>query len=159
MKIKNKKGVSPLIATVLLISFAVALGAVVINWGRNIEIAKDDKCADVEIKIREINDYDICYSDSGSNAYINFVVDNVGKQDLYGLSLWVVGEKGTKLFEVDNILIKKGILFDKKDKELIYDFTKYGQIRHVLFIPKIKIDSTIDICPKKSIKADKIGKC
>lgn len=31
----NKKGVSPLIATVLLIAFAVALGAIVMNWGRS----------------------------------------------------------------------------------------------------------------------------
>ena len=30
---KFKKGVSPLIATVLLIAFSVALGAVVMNWG------------------------------------------------------------------------------------------------------------------------------
>ena len=30
----NKKAVSPLIATVLLIAFAVALGAIVMNWGR-----------------------------------------------------------------------------------------------------------------------------
>jgi flagellin-like protein len=33
-KLMNKKGVSPLIATVLLIAFAVALGAIVMNWGR-----------------------------------------------------------------------------------------------------------------------------
>lgn len=160
MKIKNKKAVSPLIATVLLISFAVALGAVVMNWGRNIEISKPgDKCAGVEIKVREINNYNVCYSGFGSDAYINFIIDNIGKQDLYGLSLWVVGEKGTKLFEIDDILIKKGSLFDKKDKELIYDFDKYGQIKHIQFIPKIKIDETIDICPKNSIKADKVGIC
>ncbi len=30
---KNKKGISPLIATVLLIGFAVALAAVVMTWG------------------------------------------------------------------------------------------------------------------------------
>ncbi len=30
---RNKKGISPLIATVLLIGFAVALAAVVIKWG------------------------------------------------------------------------------------------------------------------------------
>jgi len=34
MRMSNKKGVSPLIATVLLIAFAVALGAIVMNWGR-----------------------------------------------------------------------------------------------------------------------------
>jgi flagellin-like protein len=32
---KNKKAVSPLIATVLLIAFAVALGAIVMNWGES----------------------------------------------------------------------------------------------------------------------------
>ncbi|MBT7149091.1 hypothetical protein HN947_03100 [Candidatus Woesearchaeota archaeon] len=31
--IKNKRGISPLIATVLLIGFAVALAAVVMTWG------------------------------------------------------------------------------------------------------------------------------
>lgn len=31
----NKKAVSPLIATVLLIAFAVALGAIVMNWGES----------------------------------------------------------------------------------------------------------------------------
>lgn len=31
---KSKRGISPLIATVLLIAFAVALGAVVMSWGR-----------------------------------------------------------------------------------------------------------------------------
>ena len=30
-----KKAVSPLIATVLLIAFAVALGAIVMNWGES----------------------------------------------------------------------------------------------------------------------------
>ena len=33
MKMMNKKGISPLIATVLLIGFAVALAAVVMTWG------------------------------------------------------------------------------------------------------------------------------
>jgi len=156
----NKKGVSPLIATVLLIAFAVALGAVIMNWGRNIEISKPgDKCSGVEIKVREINNYNICYSSNGSDAYINFVIDNTGKQDLNGLSLWIVGEKGTQLSEIDDILIKKNSLFDKKDKELTYDLDKYGQIKHIQFIPKIKIDATIDICPKNSIKADKVGIC
>lgn len=32
---KHRKGVSPLIATVLLMAFAVALGAIVMTWGKN----------------------------------------------------------------------------------------------------------------------------
>ena len=160
MKSINKKGVSPLIATVLLIAFAVALGAVVMNWGRNIEFSQsEDKCAGVEIKVRETKDYAVCYSGTGNNIYLNFIIDNIGRQDLYGLSIWVVGSKGTRLFELKDILIKKGALFDKKDNELTYELDTYGEIKHLQFIPKIKIDGTIDICPKNSIRADKISRC
>ena len=65
----NKRGVSPLIATVLLISFAVALGAVVLNWGRNLDISKPgDKCTGITIKIRTINNAQVCYAGSGQNG-------------------------------------------------------------------------------------------
>ncbi len=33
----GKRGISPLIATVLLVAFAVALGAVVMNWAKGVE--------------------------------------------------------------------------------------------------------------------------
>ena len=63
---RSNKAVSPLIATVLLIAFAVALGAVVMNWGRgyvedtaNIARERSDtevKCAsDVDVSIVEID--------------------------------------------------------------------------------------------------------
>ena len=35
MRMRNKKGISPLIATVLLIGFTVALAGIVITWGSN----------------------------------------------------------------------------------------------------------------------------
>ena len=39
----NKKGISPLIATVLIIGFTVALAAVIITWGgRFIQQTQDD---------------------------------------------------------------------------------------------------------------------
>lgn len=155
----QKKGVSPLIATVLLISFAVALGAVVMNWGRNIDIIKpDDKCAGAEIKVRKTN-YEVCFAGLGSGAYINFIIDNTGSVDIDGLGIWIVGTKGTKFHDFDNIKIKKGELLDIKDKSINYDFNTYGDIKHVQFIPKIKSNDAIDICPKNAIKADLIDVC
>ena len=46
----NKKGVSPLIATVLLVVIAVALGAFVMNFGKNIEagVYVIDECREFE---------------------------------------------------------------------------------------------------------------
>ena len=158
--IKTKKGVSPLIATILLIAFAVALGSVVMNWGLNLNLGNTkDMCRSVEIKIRNIDVAEVCFGGVGTNGYINFIIDNTGGTDISGLAIWIVGDKGTKLFDLDHVTIKKGTLFDKKDKEVAYDFTKFGNMKQVQFIPKIKVSETIEICPKNAIKADKIGVC
>lgn len=157
---KSKKGVSPLIATILLIAFAVALGSVVMNWGLSLDLGKSaDKCKNIEIKIRNIDSTEICFGGFGQNAYINFVIDNTGTTDVSGLAIWIVGDKGTRLFDLDNISIKKGSLYDKKDKEVTYDFEKYGNIKQAQFIPKIKLEQTTEICPKNAVKVEKIGVC
>jgi len=157
---RSKKGVSPLIATVLLIAFAVALGSVVMNWGLNLNIGKGaDSCSSVEIKIRNIEASEVCFGGFGQNGYINFIIDNTGAADITGLAVWIVGDKDTRLFDLDNILVKKGSLYDKTDKQVSYDFSKYGNIKQVQFIPKIESNQAKEICPKNAVKADKIGIC
>ena len=156
----NKKGVSPLIATVLLISFAVALGSVVLNWSTNLGTSQSgDACSGVSIKIRNIESLGVCYSGSGQDAYINFLVDNNGVVDIIGLGIWIVGQKGTKLLDLDDFSIKKGDILGIEDDSVKYDFDTYGDIKHVQFIPKVKITDSIDICPRNSVKAEKIGVC
>lgn len=156
----SKRGVSPLIATVLLIAFAVALGSVVMNWGLNLNLGKStDLCRGVEIMTRNLDASQVCFGGFGQNGYINFILDNTGSLDISGIAIWIVGDKGTRLFDLDNILIKKGSLYDKKDKEVSYDFSMFGNIKQVQFIPKVKADQSTEICPKNAIKAEKIGIC
>src|SRR3989338_3985396 len=156
----SKKGVSPLIATVLLIAFAVALGSVVMNWGLNLDLAKaSDVCAGIEIKIRNVGSSEACFGGIGSNGYINFIIYNLGSSDINGIAIWMIGEKGTKLFDLDNIQIKKDSLYEKDDKEVSYDFSTYGSIKQVQFIPKIRQDQSTEICPKNAIVAKSINQC
>lgn len=156
----NKRGVSPLIATVLLISFAVALGSVVLNWGRNLDISKPgDTCSGVSINIRNIEDLGACYVGSGQDAYIRFIIDNNGDIAVAGLGIWVVGQKGTKLLDLDDFSLKLGELLSIEDNKVTYDFNTYGDIKHVQFIPKVKVGDSIDICPRNSVKVDKVGPC
>ncbi len=159
-KVFNKRGVSPLIATVLLISFAVALGSVVLNWGRNLDIAKPgDACSGAVIKMRNIADAEVCYAGSGSNTYINFVIDNIGSIDIDGLGAWITGEKGTKLLDFNNMSIKKGQLLDIKDKSIVYDSSTYGAIKNIQFFPKVMGTDALEICSRNSVKATKIKAC
>jgi len=156
----NKRGVSPLIATVLLISFAVALGSVVLNWGRNIDISKPgDICSGTNIKIRNINDAQVCYSNSGNNAYINFIIDNDGTKDVDGLGIWITGETGTELLDLNDFSIKKGELLDIKDNSVSYNLNAYGKIKSIQFFPKIINGDTLEICARNSVKAESVGLC
>ena len=159
-ELNSKKSVSPLIATVLLIAFAVALGSVVMNWGLNLNLGKPtDSCRGVEIKLRAIDSSEACYGGFGPSSYINFIADNTGTTDIQGLAVWIVGDKGTSFVDLGNILIKKGDIYDKKDKEFNYDPNIVGNIRQIQFIPKIRVDQSTEICPKNAVKADKIAAC
>ena len=155
----SKKGVSPLIATILLIAFAVALGSVIMNWGLNLNLGKpDDKCGNVAVKIRYSENFEVCYGDFGQNGYINFILDNIGTADISGLTILIVGEKGTKLSELQKT-IKKGSLLDEKGKEVSYNFDVYGSINQVQFIPKVEVNHEIVVCAKNLAEANKIGVC
>ena len=86
---RSKKGISPLIATVLLIGFTVAVAAVIIIWSRNFVKEKAEKegvlsekrlqCENVEIDVQSINK---------NNREI--VVENKGNEVLDGFILRVV---------------------------------------------------------------------
>jgi flagellin-like protein len=156
----SKKGVSPLIATILLIAFAVALGSVIMNWGLNLSLGKsDDLCSSVEFKLRKIESADVCYGGFGANGYINFIVDNTGKPTIDGLSLWIIGEKDRKIIDVDDISLKSGFLYDKRDTSIGYDFNAYGKIDSIQIIPKINSDGSQKLCTKNAVEAQKIGIC
>ena len=123
---KNKKAVSPLIATILLIAFAVALGAVVMSWGRNVEFLKEEpgteKCADVNLKIEEINEIpQVFYGGTGSDGFIKFTISNIGSYDIDQLIVWVIGEKDTNIVELKQSSIKIGYPLIK---EIKHDFDK-----------------------------------
>jgi len=155
----KKRGVSPLIATVLLISFAVALATVVLNWGKNFEIiGEEDKCSGVSLTVRPTN-YEVCSGGSGKDSYINFIIDNTGSSDISGLRIFIVGDKGTEFHDFNTLKINKGELLDIKDQSISYDFETYGNIRKVQFTPKITVNDEIESCPKNEITADKIGVC
>ena len=85
-----RKAMSPLIATVLLIAFAVALGAMIMNWSTDTAMPENTPsqsaapCDNVRIEVGEAFGKPLfCYQDD----QVKFNVVNVGKTAIAGLQL------------------------------------------------------------------------
>jgi len=86
----NKKAVSPLIATVLLIAFTVALGAIVMNWGESFVRNTQDTASEAsegKIECTMAVDFDVINAeyveyDGDENATLNVLVRNAGDKEI-----------------------------------------------------------------------------
>lgn len=158
----GKKGVSPLIATVLLIAFAVALGAVVMNWGTNFVKEQTQKTEDttntklgcalrVSLKISEIDSTpQLCYGGGGEAGYIEMRLDNNDETTAIGaLSVSVGGEKGVYNNESINTTIPIGL---SAFVNLSYSYASYGKIKTVKIVPQIRIGGTLVSCGGSSLQ-------
>lgn len=76
----SKRGMSPLIATVLLIAFAVALGTMIMNWSSGIDAeAGLSVCKDVSFEVTQ----PVC---AGQNA-LTMVITNNGMGRIDGMEV------------------------------------------------------------------------
>jgi len=117
----RKKGLSPLIATVILISIAVALGVIVLDWGRGYikdttKYAKDSyetsvACKmDVDLDVVKIDGADqICYTNTTpTNFVIDMIIENKGRVDVYGVEITTISvEKKINLTKLTDLNIKR----------------------------------------------------
>ena len=152
----GKRGVSPLIATVLLIAFAVALGAVVMNWGRSFVQQQTDQAEKttqtklgcslrVSLKIAEIDSTpQICYGGGGDTGYIEIRLNNEDESNaIKGLSISVSGEKNTYNNDTINTTIPVGL---SAYLNMSYSYTSYGKIKSVRIVPSIIIGGVSTPC-------------
>jgi len=154
----NKRGISPLIATILLLFLAIGLGIIVMNWGRA-QVEAASKCSvDIGMKIVELNNIpEICYSGKGADGYIHFIVENGPNIDVTGLQIRVVGTRNIYNTEI-NEQIKAGYSLMR---DMPYDFNQFGGIRQVKISPKVILypgESAI-LCPEQAIIAENIRSC
>jgi len=154
-----KKGFSPLVATILLIAFSVALVSTVINWKGSIGTFNGGTCSKISFDIEILNDLQLCYKHSADTVELNFLIKNKGSIDIEGMSVLIIGTNGKIIDDLDDLFVKKDSLVDIKNLKIEYDLNKYGPINKVYFTPKIESDGDIDICPKLLTEAEKLGEC
>ncbi len=98
----NRKAISPLIASVLLIAFTMAIAAILTSWvtgftktqtgfvGEKAE--KQVKCTYATFKVQKS---DVVYNFSATTTKINVTVYNDGSEDLYNFTFTMITDKNT----------------------------------------------------------------
>ena len=147
----NKKAISPLIATLLLIAFTVALGVMIMNFGKNL-LNDYGGCDSIDIAIDEIQN-SLCYKEESSE--IAFTIINKGKTEVSSLTFQTIntqltGQDRFKEFNLPNSKIAPGA----------YHVGTHPYIKPegfvIKFIPKITFNNGEQICPDQAIEINSL---
>lgn len=110
----KKKGISPLIATVLLIAFVIVLFLIIAVWirksvvepvmpGTEGKIGTIIGCANTEIELIEA-----CVDDISNPTTITFTVDNIGDTEITNLKVRVLCITGAKFADITSLILPFG---------------------------------------------------
>lgn len=155
MQNRQKKGITPLMATLLLISFATAVGVVVINFSQA-QVEDAAQCViDINLKIPAVQGKDeICYD--GTKKEIIFTVENGVNIKVEGLVVNIIGSEQAETFELNEATIPKAGVYLGK---ITYDSTTSGEIRQIKISPKIMPYDQELICVEKALIIELVKPC
>ncbi len=151
----NKRGLSPILATIMLIFAAIVVGVAVMNWGRA-QIEEGAKCTvDSELKFIEVNRIpQVCYSKTG---FVFFLVENGPSADIVRLQLRLVGT-GSKLFlsDITGTEIPANYALAKN---VTYDHRSYGDVRQLRLTPRLRVFNQEQFCPEQALTIENLPLC
>lgn len=124
----SRKAMSPLIATVLLIAFAVALGAMIMNWSADTVLDNtvdvDSICSSVIIQ----NTGTTCYSD----GLLKFSVKNIGTRKIEAIKLKSSSDIGDL-----SLLVKDSSMISSESLTREVQFIYTGGNINIAFLPVV----------------------
>jgi len=142
---------SPLIATVLLIAFAVALGTMIMNWSAGIKPGMDESFAECE-GISLTTTQAICYS----NNALQIALNNDGKGKISAVLIHITNAE-TDMDTSSKLPDSSIIPNEKMDKVMpILDPGKNAQIE---VTPMVLVDGKLESCKDVGFIQQKIVNC
>lgn len=149
---RGKRAISPLIATVLLIAFAVAIGTLIMNIGKDV-IANVGDCTAVKLDVQTINGKPLFCHDL-ENSKINMMIKNTGNVDIKYLKFSTT----TTDFQHEEVAIDESSLKAGKTLTKSIDFSKQGSFKAEI-IPVIIASGKETACLDNAIIAETLGPC
>ena len=159
----EKKAISPLIATVLLVAFSVALGGIVMSWGEDYVEKKADfvqgvrevlsACDSVSVNVLKLSGIQQVCNKGNS---IEITLDNGPEQDIYDFNARVVGNTGT--YTVESTLATPLKKLDAVKTSVKYPAT-IGAPEQLKLTPKVKSGNEIIFCKNQNLIVERIATC
>lgn len=140
----EKKGMSPLIATVLLIAFAVALGAMIMNWSSSIGESSGPDCSAITMIINPF----LCYADN----LIKISIKNTGE------AVEAVSVKISDANIETDVLLKNSKLSKGGVLRREIPFVKTTKT-YVGLVPSVKYKDQTTPCPDPIIEIADLPEC
>lgn len=159
----NRKGLTPLVATILLVAFSVGLGALVMSWGEEYITEKAEfaqgtaeiksGCDTTTIDIIKIaGQMQLCYVGDKLQIWL----ENGPETELYNIQARLVGTNDVQTIES---ILAQPLLKSNADKiEVVFD-TSIGLIQQIKLIPKIWTGNNVATCAQSTLTIENIPNC
>jgi flagellin-like protein len=159
----NKKGVSPLVATILLVAFSVGLGALVMSWGEDyieqkagfVQGGDEVKtgCDSVDMDLIRIGGVpQVCRTQNSIEIWL----DNGPNIDLNNLRARIAGFND---IAVQDSVLNQPLTKENSEKISVPFNPDIGQILQVKLTPKIWQSGKVLSCPQKAIVIEHLPLC
>ncbi|MEK6853144.1 MAG: hypothetical protein AABX64_00500 [Nanoarchaeota archaeon] len=155
MQYLNKEAITPLMIAFLLISFAVAVGVVIMNLG-SAEVEEKAECAiEIGLRFSEIDGkQQVCY-DAGKKIFA-FTVENGVNINVEGLVVNIIGTEKAETFELNEAKMGKAAVYLGR---VPFDTVSSGEIRQVKISPKIIPYDQEEVCIEQAILVESVKAC
>ncbi|MEK6950204.1 MAG: hypothetical protein AABX13_00580 [Nanoarchaeota archaeon] len=151
----NKRAITPLMITMLLISFAVAVGTGITRFGEA-QLEEGAECAiETKMKLSSIGGQEqLCYNAAAKK--ISFTVENGLNINIEGLIVNVIGNEKADTFELNNAkMTKAGSYVGNLPSAMDVN----GEIRQIKITPKLSLPEGEAICVEQAIVAEQVRPC
>ncbi|MDA1197268.1 MAG: hypothetical protein O2779_04875 [Nanoarchaeota archaeon] len=147
----GKKGIAPIISTVILIGFAVALGGVVISWGKVSYTVEVAECGSMGLSDVTLEGSSLACLSADT---LQLTVQNTGSDSLAGIKGSLLTDAGVEVLEIDgrvgagelsqlNVLLPPGM----------------GKLNKAFFTPGFSDVAGITYCPQQGFSVESLGVC
>ncbi len=160
----NKKALSPIVATVILIAFAIALGLVVMSWGKSYIEEKAEfvagpsdisACGYVELDIIKVGGEErVCYNPA--QGIIEVFVENGPEIKVDDLQVRIIGSRGIKTLSQ----ILKAPLEKAVSAQLRFNYpADVGDVQQIKITPVLDQKPEPVFCSNQAVVSEDIKQC